>query len=537
MLGTPAQKLTVASPALAGKTIAMLKLPPPFDSVTSLVGAILTLCGDMQQNRADTRRLADTVSTLGCTLDRLTSTEQHVKAHAARLLATLGEIHTFLGSKNEEAKKTLFKRLFAKMTEAAFTSVVKAQIAEYDKDLNEGIAKLNLSLTVDQRNVGFNEAQQRQLASLASPQVVAIDDIFKYVVAKMKQAGLDSKDKSQLVALSEFLIGQDNLRNIDASLKSYLPIVKNWYATERPNFDPWKSVSDSAEYLEYNRMSVPVQVGLYYFTYKGKYLGQTVSVKDFHDIDPHVPLGAIEKAIKNDLKFWKELSHLPYVHTLIGSSTREESATRTRSLKLIAEFCPMQIDEYVMKHPEQLFRVLYELLSGLEDIHNAGVVHRDLCPRNVLITQEGTVAISDFGMCRRNAQQVSTSLHNPKLPSPSINFQSPESGERRPSNATDIWSFGMIAFFLITKIEPYVGLSNDETRLAIEQGQLPNCPDLKARSREFSERGYGGNFLPIWGLICGCWAHNPQRRFTAQYIKKGLEISFEREINVKPAKA
>ncbi|KAI9335277.1 kinase-like domain-containing protein [Obelidium mucronatum] len=237
----------------------------------------------------------------------------------------------------------------------------------------------------------------------------------------------------------------------------------------------------------------------------------------------------IERAIKKEMENWKKLSALPNVHTLIG-------VTPAYPPKLIAEFCPNQVDGYIMSHPEQLFRVLYELISGLQDIHNHNVIHRDLSPRNVLITCEGVVAISDFGMSRKNAAEASNSLNAPHLRRPEINFQSPDSFvNRNASSEIDIWSFGMLAYYLVTGTEPYAGKSYEETSDLIQAGVLP----LRPEGREYIEitNRFGVELEPLFLMIRGCWLRDPLRRFDSKVIKSILESSYRNEIGVAPARA
>ncbi|KAJ3027227.1 UNVERIFIED_CONTAM: hypothetical protein HDU68_004230, partial [Siphonaria sp. JEL0065] len=261
-------------------------------------------------------------------------------------------------------------------------------------------------------------------------------------------------------------------------------------------------------------------------TYKGSYLSQTVSVKVFAS-NEHVPMPAIERAIKKDMQNWKMLSHLPYVHTLLGASTG------TYPPKLIAEYCPKQIDGYIFDHPTQLFRVLFELISGIESIHNAGVVHRDLAPCNILITSFGTIAISDFGASRQHASSASLSVPNNRIPSPSINFQSPEC-QTRPmqKEPTDVWSFGMIAYYLLGGVEPYVGLNDQKVKECLRTNQLPPPLNLENLQSKFG----GVDLVPLWGLIHLCWAAEPARRIQCGVLKQWLQACYSREIEIEAEK-
>ena len=56
-----------------------------------------------------------------------------------------------------------------------------------------------------------------------------------------------------------------------------------------------------------------------------------------------------------------------------------------------------------------MVRFTLELLTGLAVAHDAGLVHRDVKPENVLISDRGAVKVADFGLARTVSSQTSTS--------------------------------------------------------------------------------------------------------------------------------
>lgn len=96
--------------------------------------------------------------------------------------------------------------------------------------------------------------------------------------------------------------------------------------------------------------------------------------------------------------------------------------------------------------------IMTGILSGLECLHSRGVVHRDLCPNNILLDQDDSPAISDFGISKSaNAPEFPDSARgNPKL------YGAPEQDAAlgRASAAADVYSFGVIAFQLLSGLLP-----------------------------------------------------------------------------------
>ncbi len=114
----------------------------------------------------------------------------------------------------------------------------------------------------------------------------------------------------------------------------------------------------------------------------------------------------------------------------------------------------------------QLFSVAKQMFSTLSVIHRHGVIHRDLCPSNVLIQHAtGRIKIIDFGFSKR---QSDLDMLPPSIIVGSKTYNSPEIEEfgiQRASTSSDIWSVGKIIQQMFerrhqcgTKMEKEIGL-------------------------------------------------------------------------------
>jgi hypothetical protein len=104
--------------------------------------------------------------------------------------------------------------------------------------------------------------------------------------------------------------------------------------------------------------------------------------------------------------------------------------------------------------PTQAIAVLRRIASGLDAAHQAGVVHRDVKPANVLFDSEDRAFISDFGIARVS-DGVSTTTHT-VIGTPT--YMSPEQCQGLPVGpATDIYSLGAMAFEMLTGQAPFSG--------------------------------------------------------------------------------
>jgi serine/threonine-protein kinase len=99
----------------------------------------------------------------------------------------------------------------------------------------------------------------------------------------------------------------------------------------------------------------------------------------------------------------------------------------------------------------QLFRPLAE---GLQHAHELGVVHRDLKPENVMLAQDGTVRILDFGLARQSGGTESTITGQFKG-TPMYSAPEQVKDSKRVSPACDQFSFGLLSFQMLTGQFPY----------------------------------------------------------------------------------
>ena len=112
------------------------------------------------------------------------------------------------------------------------------------------------------------------------------------------------------------------------------------------------------------------------------------------------------------------------------------------------------------------------ICAGLEAAHAAGVIHRDLKPDNVLLANDGRVAISDFGIARA-AHDASAAVKTSGMTIGTPAYMAPEQVEGGPIDArTDIYALGAMLYELCTRERPWQG----ETVYAIAAARLVRPP-------------------------------------------------------------
>ena len=120
-----------------------------------------------------------------------------------------------------------------------------------------------------------------------------------------------------------------------------------------------------------------------------------------------------------------------------------------------------------------LLKVLWQIASGISDIHDVGLIHRDIKPNNMKLDNEGIVKIFDFGLSRNSGIDAVTIGFKGTQ-----GFSAPEQythAEVSFTNAIDVYAFGITALFLATNNIP-------QELLSMPPGKVPvgafDCPYL-----------------------------------------------------------
>ncbi|MEE8105175.1 MAG: serine/threonine-protein kinase [Planctomycetota bacterium] len=101
---------------------------------------------------------------------------------------------------------------------------------------------------------------------------------------------------------------------------------------------------------------------------------------------------------------------------------------------------------------ERALRVTRDVLSALEHVHEAGIVHRDVKPANVMVTPEKLVKIVDFGLGFESGPEDMTRLTHTRMTLGTREYMAPEQREKSKSAdaRSDLYSTGVVLYEMLT---------------------------------------------------------------------------------------
>lgn len=191
--------------------------------------------------------------------------------------------------------------------------------------------------------------------------------------------------------------------------------------------------------------------GTYSIVYKGtsRLTNRPVALKEIHlEREEGVPFTAIR-----EVSLLKQLKHnnIITLHDLIHAD---------RTLTLVFEFVDQDLSHYmdlhdhkINLHNARLF--LFQLLRALKYCHDRKILHRDIKPQNILISEIGELKLADFGLAR--ARTFPTKTYTDEVVT--LWYRPPDIllGNVNYGPDIDMWGVGCIFFEMVAGFTPFLG--------------------------------------------------------------------------------
>lgn len=143
---------------------------------------------------------------------------------------------------------------------------------------------------------------------------------------------------------------------------------------------------------------------------------------------------------------------------------------------IVMEFVEgITLKQYIQTHPaipiDTAVRIAIEIASALEAAHANGIVHCDIKPHNILLTETGKVKVTDFGIARAIN---SATVIDKRAVLGSVHYLSPEqaAGDKITEKA-DIYSLGVVLYEMLTHHLPFEGETAVSIALQHMRGEVP----------------------------------------------------------------
>ena len=149
---------------------------------------------------------------------------------------------------------------------------------------------------------------------------------------------------------------------------------------------------------------------------------------------------------------------------------------------LILEYVEgMTLKDYMIKNPripiETIVHIAKQIAAGLSHAHQNGIIHRDIKPQNILMNENLTCKITDFGIARAYGD---TTLTQTNQMLGTVYYLSPEQARGNVATAqSDIYSLGILIFEMITGQIPFKGESAVAIALKHLQEELPDIDKFR----------------------------------------------------------
>ncbi|MDR6867929.1 serine/threonine-protein kinase [Microbacterium resistens] len=224
-------------------------------------------------------------------------------------------------------------------------------------------------------------------------------------------------------------------------------------------------------------------------------IGRTVAIKILKDEYMGDP-GFLER-------FRAEARHAALVNHE-GIASVFDYGEENGSAYLVMELVPGEALSTILEREGSLsadktLDIVAQTASALQAAHAAGLVHRDIKPGNLLITPDGRVKITDFGIARI-ADQVPLTATGQVMGT--VQYLSPEQASGHPASpATDIYSLGIVAYESLAGKRPFTG----ESQVAIAMAQINEQPPPLAPTVP----------VPVQNLVMAMIAKKPADRPTS----------------------
>ncbi|GAB7016948.1 hypothetical protein JCM10550A_23180 [Methanogenium cariaci] len=230
---------------------------------------------------------------------------------------------------------------------------------------------------------------------------------------------------------------------------------------------------------------------------------------DGEEVAVKVPISFDEvtgKMFLKEMRIWEQLSH-PNIVTLFSVNILPVPFVEM-------EYLPGSLAEKSLPlNPAEAVEIVLGIAAGIAYAHAHGIIHRDIKPQNILITDDGLPKLTDWGL-----GSILADGHETTPLGFSLNYAAPEQVAPTrfgsPNERTDIYGVGVVFYECVTGVRPFSATGVAEMTTAILT-DIPQAPSV-----------YYPVLEPLDGVILRCLEKRPNDRFaSADDLREALETA------------
>ena len=201
----------------------------------------------------------------------------------------------------------------------------------------------------------------------------------------------------------------------------------------------------------------------------------------------HATDEAFRARFRAEARYAASLSHPNIAHVFdYGETSSDEEAPAdlpSGGAYLVMELVPGEPLSALIARQERLsttdtLRIVSQAADALAAAHEAGIVHRDIKPGNLLVTSDGTTKITDFGIARAMWAAQASHLTQTGMVMGTASYVSPEQATGGTiTSASDIYSLGVVAYECLTGTPPFTAETPVAVAVAHMHRPVPPLPD------------------------------------------------------------
>ncbi|KAF8587780.1 kinase-like protein [Ramaria rubella] len=268
--------------------------------------------------------------------------------------------------------------------------------------------------------------------------------------------------------------------------------------------------------------SHPVALGGYSDVWKGELQRSNHSTRELVAIKVLRFFGAnsnnhtFAKNLQREVRIWSMLNHesIAVLHGIVYHSDG-------RPAMISPWYTNGTADVFLQNNPMiNPMKIIWEIVLGVEYLHNNGIVHGDLKGANVMVDDLGHAKLIDFGLSRLIDTALGTSGFTLSNISFSLRWCAPELvlvDNAKVTKATDVYAFASTGHQLLTGDIPYSSQGEITVLRTVMNKSPPQRPTFSNSPIINGDR--------IWDLLSMCWA-DPQQRPNIFEVKDQLRLFY-----------